>query len=173
MAFHQRLPNHPTNYPLLVVQTLSADNMGVLRAVHHLWAVYRFDIAHVCQQTFPINAMPMEFSPFWSSPLFHNYVTCLRLESQVLVTLELPMHPHLATTDCMSAHYISVLVHDVGYLPVLFVEFEPGFPLCLHCNATQARCKCGLSQRSRKACQVHKLKCRRGAIGCQLRLASG
>ena len=113
----------------------------------------------------------------WSSflsgvhPLFRNYVTCLRLESQVLVTLELPMHPHLATTDCMSAHYISVLSHDVVYLPVLFLAFEPGFRLCLHCNATQARCKCGLSQWSGEACQVHKPKCRREAIGCQLFLA--
>ena len=56
-------------------------------------------------------------------------------------------------------------------MPVLFLEFELGFPLCLYCNATQARCMCGLSQRSRKACQVHKLKCRREAIGCQLFLA--
>ena len=71
----------------------------------------------------------------WSSflsgvhPLFRNYVTCLNLESQVLVTLELPLHPQLAGADFMSAHYISVLLHDVGYLPVLFLEFELGFPL--------------------------------------------
>ena len=129
LAFHQRRPNHPTNYPLLVVQTLSADNIGALRAVHHLRAVYRFDVAHVCQQTFPVNAMPMEFFPFWSSPLVRNYVTCLRLESQVLVTLELPMHPHLAATDCMSAHYISVISHDVVYLPGVFFACELGFRL--------------------------------------------
>ena len=75
-------------------------NIGALRAVHHLRAIYRFDVAHVCQQTFPINAMPMEFFPSGVHPLFRNYVTCLRLESQVLVILELPMHPHLAATDC-------------------------------------------------------------------------
>ena len=104
-------------------------------------------------------------------PLFHDYVTCLNLESQVLVTLELPMHPQLAGADFMSAHYIFVLSHDVGYLPVVFLAFEFGFRLCLHCNAIQARCKCGLSQWSGEACQVHKPKCRRAAIGCQLFLA--
>ena len=41
----------------------------------------------------------------------------------------------------------------------------------MHCNATQARCKCGLSQWPREACQVHKPKCRREAIVCQLLLA--
>ena len=113
----------------------------------------------------------------WSSflsgvhPLFRNYVTCLNLESQVLVTLELPLHPQLAGADFMSAHYISLISHDVGYLPVLFLAFELGFRLCLHCNATQATCKCGLSQWSGEACQVHKPRCRREAIGCQLFLA--
>ena len=54
----------------------------------------------------------------WSSflsgvhPLFRNYVTCLNLESQVLVTLELPLHPQLAGADFMYAHYISVISPD-------------------------------------------------------------
>ena len=132
LAFNQRLPSlpsHPASYPPFVVQALSAGNIGAVRAVHHLRAVYRFGIAHVCQQTFPVNAMPMDFFPCWSSPLFRNYVTCLRLERQVLVTLELPLHPQLAGADCKSAHDISVISHDVGYLPVLFLAFELGFRL--------------------------------------------
>ena len=73
----------------------------------------------------------------WSSflsrvhPMFRNYVTCFSLVSQVLVTLELPMHPHPPAADCTLAHYTTALSHDVVYLPILFLACKPWFRLFL------------------------------------------
>ena len=124
----------------------------------------------VCK-LFKLTQCPWSYFPSGVHPLFRNYATCQNMESQVLVTLELPLLPQLPGADFMSAHYISVLSPVVVYLPVLFLAFELGFRLCLHCNATQAMCKCGLSQWSGEACQVHKPRCRREATGCQLFIA--
>ena len=60
-----------------------------------------------------------------------NYVSCIMLESQVIVTLDLPIHPHPAAADCTIAHYTTALSHDVVYLPILFLACELGFRLFL------------------------------------------
>ena len=68
----------------------------------------------------------MEFTPWLASTLL-----VFSLERQVLVTLDLPIHPPPTTTDCTPARYTTAVSHDVVYLPILFLACEPGFRLFL------------------------------------------
>ena len=100
---------------------------------------------NVCSLVCKVNALR------WSSPLL-GFTLVAQLRNFVWLEEPSPCHvgaPNKAKSSSNRVHASRLHhcgMHDVVYLPLLFVACEFGFRLCLHCNATQARSRCGLSQ---------------------------